>query len=104
MHKIVSFMNEICARPGTHLASTDVRLLQAYIQGYLIGLAENGSIERELEVLEQFERFVHSEYKTTDVADGKSWSSLVRERTESDSAAFVEFRSLWNKFLQSHLS
>jgi hypothetical protein len=101
MNRIVWLMNEICARPGQHLARTDLGLLQAYLHGYLVGLGEDRNIDAELRIMEGFEQFIHSEFRTTEIADGKSWSTLIREWADSESNAFVAFRSLWARFLQS---
>ena len=101
MNRIVRLMNEICERPGQHLARTDMGLLHAYVHGYLVGLGEDRNIYAELRIMERFEQFIHSEFLTSEIADGKSWSTLIRERADSESDAFVAFRSLWARFLQS---
>jgi hypothetical protein len=101
MNRIVRLMNHICERPGQHLARTDMGLLQAYVHGYLVGLGEDRNIDPELRIMEGFEQFIHSEFRTTEIADGKSWATLIRERADSEPNAFVAFRSLWARFLQS---
>jgi hypothetical protein len=98
MSRIVGLISEIATRPAVYLGYADVQLLQVFLIGYLQGLDECGGASAEGMVLQKFEEFIHRKYNTTEIANGKSWSYLIRERSDSDGAAFRTFCFLWSEF------
>ena len=101
MEKLFIHLYDIKKNHALYLTDKSLRLLRAYIDGYISGqICEQGGITHYGQPMRDFCRFIEKRYDFTESIP-QGWCKIIEFYSSSDSAAFDTFFERLDEFLQS---
>ena len=97
MERVFVHLNKIKKNHALYLTDKSLRLLRAYIDGYISGQDE---INHDAQSMRDFCRFIEKRYDFTESIP-QGWCKIIEFYSSSDSAAFDTFFERLDEFLQS---
>lgn len=92
MERLFRLLDGITARPELYVGSRDLRLIYAFVSGYLLAAAERG--ERQYEYMHGFQEFIARRFSEE---RSLNWCDILIERC-GEAAAAERFIGCWKEY------
>jgi len=96
MERLFAHLYDIRKKPALYLTDKSLRLLRAYIDGYISGQDDTNHNGRSMR---DFQRFIEKKFSSSR-PQGQGWCMIIAYHSISESYAFDRFFELLDEFLQ----